>query len=58
MKTKNKEQYLKEVEEIANEEIQILDHHLSRCFKRFAEKVFKLNKLNEKFIGENLKDEK
>jgi len=47
----NKIQYLKEVEEIANEEIKILDHHLCRCFKRFAEKVFKLN---EKFIEGDL----
>ena len=49
IKIETKNQYLKKVQEIGNEEMRILNHHLSRCFQRFAERIFKLNK---KFIEE------
>ena len=47
LKIETKNQYLKKVQEIGNEEMRILNHHLSRCFQRFAERIFRLNK---KFI--------
>jgi len=48
----NKKQYLEQVECIANKHSKILNHHLSNCFKRFAEDVLNLNKVFQKDNGD------
>lgn len=43
-----KQKYLKEVEKIADEEYRKVEHHINLCFKRFANRVLKLEEEKEK----------
>jgi len=41
----NKQTYKKKVEELIDKEARIIQFHMSNCFQRFANEIFKLNKM-------------